>query len=245
MAEVNSAPIFANYTEMRQPVPATVWHALRLCSVLGAIGVAILLFVAPQIGLLFFWGFMIPLVPLLFFVAPGFWRNVCPMATLNQMPRRFGFSRSLTLPKWLMEYNYVIGIGMLLFFISTRKVLFNQSGVATALLILGALTLAFLGGLIFKGKSGWCSSIYPLLPVQRLYGQAPFHVVPNSHCQPCVGCAKNCYDFNPAIAYLADQYDNDLHYVAYRRFFAGAFPGLIVAFYTLGSSLNRLSSSLL
>ncbi len=233
MVELNHKAIFANYTEMRQRVPSTVWHILRAISVITALGVALLSLIAPQMGLFLFWGLFIPFVPLLFFLAPGFWRNTCPMAALNQVPRLFGFSRSLTLPKWLMEYNYVIGISLLLILIPARKALFNQSGPATALLILGALTLAFLGGLIFKGKSGWCSSICPLLPVQRLYGQTPFHVVPNSHCQPCVGCAKHCYDFNPTIAYLADQHDDDPHYVAYRRFFAGAFPGLIFAFYTL------------
>jgi hypothetical protein len=35
-------------------------------------------------------------------------------------------------------------------------------------------------------KSGWCSSICPLLPVQRLYGQTPFMLVRNSHCAGCV-----------------------------------------------------------
>ncbi|MGP1665063.1 MAG: 2Fe-2S iron-sulfur cluster-binding protein, partial [Rhodanobacter sp.] len=52
------------------------------------------------------------------------------------------------------------------------------------------------------------------------------------HCEPCVGCVKNCYDFNPQAAYLADQYDDDPHYRGYRRFFAGAFPGLIWAYFT-------------
>jgi len=33
-----------------------------------------------------------------------------------------------------------------------------------------------------QGKSGWCSSICPLLPVQRIYGQTPFALIGNSHC---------------------------------------------------------------
>ena len=45
--------------------------------------------------------------------------------------------------------------------------------------------------------------------------------VPNSHCQPCVGCTKNCYDFNPRVAYLADLYEDDRHYTGYRRLFVG------------------------
>ena len=70
-----------------------------------------------------------------------------------------------------------------------------------------------------------------MLPVQRLYGQTPFVTVPNSHCRPCVGCTKNCYDFNPKVAYLADQYDDDRRYVGFRRFFAAVFPGFVLAFY--------------
>ncbi len=58
--------------------------------------------------------------------------------------------------------------------------------------------------MLLKGKSGWCSTICPLLPVQRIYGQTPFALVANAHCQPCVGCLTNCYDFNPRAAYLAD-----------------------------------------
>ena len=45
---------------------------------------------------------------------------------------------------------------------------------ASALLLLGAMTGGFAGGMVLKGKSGWCSTICPLLPVQRIYGQTPF-----------------------------------------------------------------------
>ena len=48
-----------------------------------------------------------------------------------------------------------------------------------ALLILFGLGGALLGGIVFKGKSGWCSSICPMLPVQRIYGQTPFKAVGN------------------------------------------------------------------
>ena len=90
------------------------------------------------------------------------------------------------------------------------------------------MTAAFAGGMVLKGKSGWCSTMCPLLPVQRIYGQTPFTLVANAHCQPCVGCAKNCYDFNPRAAYLADLNDNDGYWAGYRRFFVGAFPGLVL-----------------
>src|SRR4051812_5567845 len=228
-------PLFPNYMQMQPRIPLAVWQALRVLTVSGALGLCIVLFFYPQFGLLLWWGLLVPSLPLIWFVAPGLWRNVCPLAASNQVPRLFGFSRGLTLPGWLKEYYYVIGIVLFFALASARKLIFNQSGPATALLILGALLAAFVGGLIFKGKSGWCSSLCPLLPVQRLYCQTPFLVVRNGHCVPCVGCTKNCYDFTPGVAYLADVNDDDRHYKAYRRFFAAAFPGFILAFFNLPS----------
>ena len=150
------------------------------------------------------WKIVIPLLPLLFLVAPGVWRNLCPLAASNQTPRVLGLTRGLTAPAWLKEYGYVIAISLFVLFVVLRKLGLDDNGPASALLLLGALTGGFLGGMYLKGKSGWCSSICPLLPVQRIYGQTPFALVGNSHCQPCVGCTTNCYDFNPKAAYLAD-----------------------------------------
>ena len=112
-----------------------------------------------------------------------------------------------------------------------RKVGLDDNGPLSALLLLGAMTGAFAGGMVLKGKSGWCSTICPLLPVQRIYGQTPFALVGNNHCQPCVGCAKSCYDFNPRAAYLADLNDADGYWSGYRKFFVGAFPGLVLGFF--------------
>ncbi|MFN8490657.1 MAG: FAD-dependent oxidoreductase [Caldilineaceae bacterium] len=223
-----------NLTRPSQPIiPISVWYGLRVFAIGLALGIALVLFVRPATGLFLFWKVFIPCVPLLFFVAPGVWRNICPMATLNQTPRLFNFTRAWTLPKWLQEYGYVTAIGLFLILVSSRKVLFNQNGPALALLILASLIGAFVMGNFFKGKSGWCSSICPLLPIQRIYGQTPFVNVANAHCEPCIGCTKNCYDFNPQVAYLADLYDPDRHFSAYRKFFVGLFPGFILAFYLL------------
>ena len=113
--------------------------------------------------------------------------------------------------------------------------MFNVSGEATGILLAITIVNAFVAGLFFKGKSGWCSSICPLLPLQRVYGQTPFAVVPNSHCQPCVGCTKNCYDFKPQVAYQADMHDADKSFVSPRRLFAAALPGFVLGFFTLVS----------
>ncbi|MEM7128098.1 MAG: FAD-dependent oxidoreductase [Chloroflexota bacterium] len=222
---------FPNYMQMRQRIPIPLWHAARVLSVGIALGLIITLFIRPSLGLFLFWGVLIPFVPLLFFLAPGIWRNICPMAALNQTPRLFDFTRGLTAPKWFKEYGYVIAITLFVLIVSSRKVLFNSSGPATAILILLLLSIAFIMGNFFKGKSGWCSSICPLLPIQRIYGQTPFVTVPNSHCQPCVGCTQNCYDFNPRVAYLADLHERDSYFSGYRKFFVGFFPGFVLAYY--------------
>ena len=78
--------------------------------------------------------------------------------------------------------------------------------------------------------------------MQRIYGQTPFVLVGNSHCQPCVGCAKNCYDFNPKAAYLADLNDEDPLLGGYRKLFVGAFPGLVLAFFTVPDRPPRSAS---
>ena len=179
------APVFPNYTQMRQILPIKVWHVLRVMAVGCALGLVVTLFAAPKTGLNIWWGYIVPVLPLVFFAAPGLWRNLCPMAALNQTPRLLGFSRSFTLPAKVKEYGYVIGVAAFFVIIPTRKTVFNDNGFATGLLMLAVLGTAFVGGVIFKGKGGWCSSgVCPLFAVQRVYGQTPFAAVPNSHCQP-------------------------------------------------------------
>jgi len=212
-------------------LPKWFWYGMRIVSIGTALGLAVVLFVRPDVGLFFFWRVMIPMVPLLFFVAPALWRNICPMAALNQTPRLFGFTKGMTPPQWMQRYGYLVAISLFLVLVSTRKVIFNTNGPALAVLILASLTAAFVMGDLFRGKSGWCSSICPLLPVQRIYGQTPFVNVTHAHCEPCLGCTKNCYDLNPKNAYLADLYDDDRHFALFRRAFVGLFPGFILAFY--------------
>jgi NADPH-dependent 2,4-dienoyl-CoA reductase/sulfur reductase-like enzyme/ferredoxin len=232
---------FPSYLELRQTLPQRGWVAIRVVAMLVTLAICALLVARPHTGLKLWWGVAVPLLPILFFVAPGLWRSVCPLATANQAPRALRFTRGITAPAWLREHGYVVAIGLLGVLVPLRRVLFDTNGPATAALVLAALVSAFLGGLMLKGRSGWCSSICPLLPVQRVYGQTPFAMVPNSHCETCIGCTRNCYDFNPPAAYLADLYDEDPHRSASRRFFVGAFPGVVIAFFHLtdGTSVGH------
>jgi nitrite reductase (NADH) large subunit len=224
---------FPNYMQMTPRVPLRAWHAIRAVSVILALTLFVLLFAWPRGGLFAFWGLAVPLLPLLWFLAPGLWRNICPLAAVNQTPRHLGFTRGLTLPAFFQRHGYLVAVGLFLAIVPARKVLLNSNGAATATLLLVVFAAAFVGGLAIKGKAGWCSTFCPLLPVQRVYGQTPFAVVRNSHCEPCVGCTKNCYDFNPHVAQIADLNDDDGDHAAYRKLFVGALPGFVLAFYVV------------
>jgi nitrite reductase (NADH) large subunit len=226
-------PLFPAYTDMRSRIPLWVWHAVRIGSVLLYIALCVGLFIRPAGGLFAFFKVIVPLLPILFFTAPGLWRNICPLASSNQAPRVLGFTRALTPPEWLRRYGYVISIVLFFGITSTRIALWNTNGQALGALLSLTILNAFVAGIAFKGKSGWCSSICPLLPLQRVYGQTPFAKVPNSHCQPCVGCTKNCYDFRPSVAYQADMHEADPNWTAPRKLFVSALPGFVLGFFLL------------
>lgn len=233
--ENQSPPIFPNLMQTRPRIPRLLWFIGRIVALAIVVALAYSLHVYPELSLKLTWGLVIPLLPFLFFFVPGLWRNLCPLAVANQIPRMFGFTRGLALSNKAKTYAYVISIALLFILVAARKVFFNVDANALIILVVGAMLLAFIGGLIFKGKSGWCGTFCPLAPVQRIYGQTPFLPVRNSYCEPCIGCNKNCYDFNPAVAYLADLHEKDHKYVSDRKFFIGAFPGFIYAFYNVAS----------
>lgn len=227
---------FPPYTELPRTVPRRAWHAVRAATVAGYVALVITLFVDPSDGLFALWNVVIPLLPALFFIAPGVWRNLCPLAAANQAPRLLHWTKGLKLPRLLTERGHFVAIAGFCLVVGSRKLLFNTNGPATAGVLAATILAALAGGLAYRGKSGWCSSMCPLLPVQRLYGQTPLVTSPNSHCDPCVGCTKNCYDFNPAVAYQADLTDADPDWGASRRLFAGMFPGVVLGFFLLTST---------
>lgn len=227
-----SAPLFTVYSEVPPQLPQAVWRPLRWGGVLVGVGIAVAAIIDPNVGQHAFWSVFVPVAPLLFLVAPGLWRNTCPMASLNQLPRTLGFTRGMTLPEPVKRVAPLISGGLFLLIVPLRKIWLDGNGLALGVFLLAVLGLAFTGGFLFKGKSGWCSQFCPMLSVERFYNLAPIALVPNSHCRPCVGCTSNCYDFNPTAAQLADLHSDDPRWVDYRRMFAGLLPWLIVAFNT-------------
>ena len=226
-------PIFANFMQVQPLIPRGVWQVLRVFSLIVFGLVVWGLLYHSDITLLIFWGIMVPSLPLVFWLLPGLWRNLCPLAASNQLPRLLNFSLAKEVPAKLKRYASVIGLLLLFIAVPMRKLVLNHDGEFLAITLIIIISFAFIGGFLFKGKSGWCGSFCPLLPVQRLYGQTPIATVNNSHCAPCIGCTKNCFDFNPQVAYLADLYDEDPVTAGDRKFFAGMMPGLLLAYFAM------------
>jgi hypothetical protein len=125
------------------------------------------------------------------------------------MPRARGVGGTRAVPDWLRKRGYLIAVAGFFGIAGARLAGLDRNGAAMGTVLVAVVVTAVMGGLVFKGNSGWCSSICALLLLQRGYGQTPFVTVPNSHCTSCVGCAKNCYDFKPRAAWQADIADPD------------------------------------
>lgn len=231
MSEVIDKP-FPSYLEMPARLPAWFWWGFRLATFAVMLGVAWMVATAPETGFALFWKVLIPSLPLLFATAPGIWRQICPMAFLNQLPRTFGFSQERTLPVKFKNLAYFISALAFFMLVSLRHVYFNKEPAALLTLVVAALSLAFIGGVLFKGRSGWCGTFCPLAPIQKAYGHAPLATVRNGYCPTCVGCQKNCYDFNPRAAFLSDLADGDLWYAGHKKFFVAGLPGFALGFFT-------------
>jgi NADPH-dependent 2,4-dienoyl-CoA reductase/sulfur reductase-like enzyme/ferredoxin len=230
--------VFRAYHELPTKVPLGVWRGIRVGSIAVYLTVIALLFVRPATGLFVMFHVIVPLLPILFFVAPGLWRNICPMAASNQMPRVLGIGGGRAVPDWLRNRGYLIAVAGFFGIAGARLAGLDRSGPAMGIVLVAVVAIAVTGGFVFKGKSGWCSSICPLLPLQRVYGQTPFVTVPNSHCTSCVGCAKNCYDFKPRAAWQADMADPDKGWSGPRKLFAAALPGFVLGFFVLRTHAN-------
>ncbi len=190
-----------------------------------------MLFTNPELGLTLFWKLIIPLLPASFALIPGLWRNICPMVFLNQIPQLFGFGWQRTMPNWTRNLALLLSIIAFLVFVTSRAPLLNHSATTVGVMLISVLLLAFVGGLIFKGRSGWCGTFCPLAPLQKVYGHAPLLMVRNGYCEHCVGCQKNCYDFNPRAAVFSDLRDSDTRWSDKRKYFAALLPGLIIGFF--------------
>lgn len=173
------------------------WKILQALFWLIGIALLLIMLFAPPVGVTLFWNILIPVAPALLVVGTGVWRNVCPLGTTALLPNRIGFSKKMKLSSPMQSVFHLIAVISLLLIIPLRHVLFNNNGQATAVIILMLAVPALLMGFIYERKSGWCSGLCPVHPVEKLYGSRVAFSLPNAHCNECVKCSVPCPDSTP------------------------------------------------
>lgn len=216
------------------------WRPLQAISVVSALAVIALLFFAPEVGLYVTWYILIPLVPVLLLVAPMVWRNLCPIAVLSQLPDAFGIRPRRPLPLSPQLGATVGAVILFLIIVPLRPALFNVNGPALAIFTLSVVVVAVVAAFVFPGKAGWCASLCPVLPVERIYGQSPMIRAQHAHCSTCDSCIRACYDLRPShsiqdiVSLEPPSRSNEAQFLRTPMgIFTAGFPGFIVGYFTL------------
>jgi len=225
-----------------------LWRVGQATSVVVAVGVVGLLSIAPEIGLFVTWYVLVPVVPATLLIAPQVWRNLCPIATVHQLPARIGLAGTARLSRRVQRLAPLIASLGLFAIVPLRLTIFNENGPALAAFMLAVLACAFAGALMFRGKSGWCATFCPVLPVERLYGHRPIVEVPHAFCASCSGCVGGCYDLGArrSLRQLVSApggarrpYSSEIGslpqaplYSSSMGLFAAAFPGFVFGYFT-------------
>ncbi len=170
------------------------WHLIQYLLFAASIALVILLFVKPIFGLDILWNILIPVAPALIVIAPGLWRNICPLATLNLLPRHLGISQEGSLTRRQAAYFSAGSLLALFIIVPYRHISLDTNGPLSALMLITAGTIAFVMGVAFKWRSGWCTTMCPIHPVERLYGIAPAITFRNTRCVQCDHCTTPCPD---------------------------------------------------
>jgi hypothetical protein len=212
-----------------------LWLAAQLIGVVATLALLLGLVIRPEPSLNVLWNLLIPLVPASLLISPAIWRNVCPLATLNTLSNRSAGTRKLGAN--ILPSTGLVGIVLLGVLVPARRFLFNTDGLALAVTVTAVAAAAIALGSLFDLKAGFCNSICPVLPVERLYGQRPLLRVGNPRCRPCTACtASACIDLD-ATRSVGQTLGAASRSHAWLRSgfgaFAAAFPGFVIGYYTL------------
>lgn len=209
------------------------WAAARRIALVGTLGWLGLVAWGPESVLRWTWNVIVPLLPASFLLTPALWRNVCPLATLNELPHGLREPDRIP-PAWTA--SGVLAVVALVLLIPLRRALLNDSSGWTAGSVAGLGVLAAGLGSAFAARSGFCNSLCPILPVERLYGQHPLVDVQGNRCASCTFCTpRGCVDLarGKAMAQVLGQARRSTRWIVTPMgVFAAAFPGIVLAYFT-------------
>jgi nitrite reductase (NADH) large subunit len=215
-------------------LPHPIWAVLQWFGLLSTVALLAALIMIPDQGLRILWFVLVPVLPATFLVSPAIWRGSCPLATLTKLLNGVVSKKPLRMP--YLGHAGTIGIVLLLVMVPARRFLFNENGMVLAITIVAVAVAALVLGAFFDSKVGFCNSICPVLPVEKLYGQGPLVEIGNPRCPTCTFCTeRGCMDLNPrgsALASIGQKKDSVAWLLTPYGFFAAAFPGFVFGYFS-------------
>jgi hypothetical protein len=114
-----------------------------------------------------------------------FWRRICPLSFLSQIPRALGIQRrrkvvdpatgevrrelvTITENSWLGRNHLYVQFGLFVLGLGIRILYINSDRVALGSFLIATILCAIMVGYLYAGKS-WCQYFCPMAPVQLVY----------------------------------------------------------------------------
>ncbi len=206
-----------------------IWTALQSVMLLVGIALVGLLLFWPAVGIALMWSLIIPIAPALVTIAPGLWRNICPMASFHMLPQKLGIAQNKRIPEWGAAALALVGMILLFIVVPMRRIGLNVDGPLTAIMLMSAAVVAFVMGSFFEMRSGWCTSLCPIHPVEKLYGTNPAISFKNARCDLCELCSNPCPDSTPEMTPTLTGATRLQRFLG--NFLVGSFPGFVWGWY--------------
>jgi hypothetical protein len=135
---------------------------------------------------LIWWAMIVPAgIFILLVLGHEFWRRICPLSFLSQVPRALGIQRRRTVvdpatgakrrelvtigeQSWLGRNHLYVQFGLFVLGLGIRILFINSDRTALGWFLIGTIACAMLVGYLYAGKS-WCHYFCPMAPVQLVY----------------------------------------------------------------------------
>lgn len=180
---------------------------------------------SSDLGLDLLWNLIIPLAPIIFFLAPSWWVNVCPLAIVQSIPRRLKISKNIDLSYSQVGVLQFCSWVLLYLLVPARIFMFNHNAEVVLWIIPALAIVAFSSGVLFSGFGGWCSGLCPIRPVEMLYGQFSIESSRPEACRPCNLCQKSC-----SRLYGIDHHNKVKNQVPFENQIY-SFPGFVLGYF--------------
>lgn len=181
-------PITTIFTE-----PSSLWSPFRLNPEIYSnpdLCVKIRETCVPQqpysMSVLVWWAMIVPAgILILMTFGHEFWRRICPLSFLSQIPRALGIQRRRRIVdpftqethselvtigenSWLGRNHLYCQFGLFILGLGIRILFVNGHRASLGYFLIGTIACAILVGYLYAGKS-WCQYFCPMAPVQMVY----------------------------------------------------------------------------